>query len=496
MPPYIALVGCATVVATLLWAERRSVNYRSWGLLVPTIWLLIVASRPLGNWLGGSVESSYTFEDGSAVDRYVLTVLIVLAIGLVYRRAGRSRIALSPHLVLVALFAFLALSVSWSDYPFVSLKRWVRLFAAVPMAFVFVTEREPLTALGRVLRRVLYILIPFSLVLIKYFPQLGCLYSRWSGVLMWQGVTLTKNSLGQLCLMTILAIAWLALRRRGQSGVSTPGRLVASDGFVLCLAVYLMVGAPSGAYSATSFAVSAIVVTAIIAVYRFRPAAKRLAMALCVGAVLGWLGMLSAQSFLAEAATLLGRDETLTGRTDIWALALSDARAHPILGSGFGGYFGTSNTFTTTYGNTGHNGVLDVYVETGIVGVAMLLAFLCAAFSSIRLALVEQFDLGAIALATLLANILSNFTESLFLKSSSYAWGMLVLLSVLSASRYWSMRTDAKEAVVDGVQRPKHESRRPARLSGSRRWRVQPQQPEFGQGREKTKTAREIGTRR
>ena len=168
MPPYIALVGCATVVATLLWAERRSVNYRSWGLLVPTIWLLIVASRPLGNWLGESVESSYTFEDGSAVDRYVLTVLIVLAIGLVYRRPGaHARIAVSPHLVLVALFAFLALSVSWSDYPFVSLKRWVRLFAAVPMAFVFVTERKPLTALGRVLRRVSYILIPFSLVLIK-----------------------------------------------------------------------------------------------------------------------------------------------------------------------------------------------------------------------------------------------------------------------------------------------------------------------------------------
>jgi O-antigen ligase len=441
MPPFLALSGCVVVVFILLRVERRCETYSSWRLLLPTAWLLIVASRPLGTWFLSASSSASSFEEGSGIDRLVLTALICLALVLLFRRIGGVRLHLLQHFPLFLLYGFLALSILWSDYPFVSLKRWIRLFGAVPIAFLVANEKDPETALVKVVRRIGYVLIPLSLVLIKYYPRLGCGYSRWSGVLMWHGVTLTKNALGHLCLMTILGLVWANVRRLKSADSLIPKDLLVADSFVVLVALYLMIGTPSGAYSATSVAVLAVVIGAMVMLFKFKRSARGLASLLCAGAVAGWLAMTFAQSFLAETSMLLGRDETLTGRTDIWAMALSDASAHPILGSGFGGYFNTDNDFTATFGNTGHNGILDTYVETGVLGVLILVGFLCWGFAAIRKAIGECFQFGVLALTVLLMNLLSNFTESLFLKSSSYLWTMLLLISIMAASAFWRATT-------------------------------------------------------
>ena len=62
---------------------------------------------------------------------------------------------------------------------------------------------------------------------------------------MWNGVALTKNALGQLCLMTVISLVW-ATAMRWSNGQPIPRKLLLADGFVVLLAVYLMVGAPSG----------------------------------------------------------------------------------------------------------------------------------------------------------------------------------------------------------------------------------------------------------
>jgi len=64
---------------------------------------------------------------------------------------------------------------------------------------VIVSEVNPRQSLASLLRRCAYVLIPFSVVLIKYYPALGRQYGRWSGIEMWIGVTNQKNSLGILC---------------------------------------------------------------------------------------------------------------------------------------------------------------------------------------------------------------------------------------------------------------------------------------------------------
>lgn len=134
MPPFLALSACLVVVLVLLWVEHRCEAYSSWVLLLPTTWFLIVASRPLSNWFMPTGSPAISFEEGSAPDRLVLSGLIGLALVLLFRR-GRSRnLDLASHWSLFLLLGFVALSVFWSDSVFVSLKRWVRLFGAVPIS--------------------------------------------------------------------------------------------------------------------------------------------------------------------------------------------------------------------------------------------------------------------------------------------------------------------------------------------------------------------------
>ena len=74
------------------------------------------------------------------------------------------------------------LSTLWSDITPIAIRRWVREVIVLVMALVIMSEANPRQALESVLRRSAYILIPFSLMLIKYYPALGVEYARWSGV--------------------------------------------------------------------------------------------------------------------------------------------------------------------------------------------------------------------------------------------------------------------------------------------------------------------------
>jgi O-antigen ligase len=334
------------------------------------------------------------------------------------------------------LFLYLGVSLLWSPYPFISFKRWVRLVSAIVVAMVILTEGSPLEAFERILRRCAYVLIPLSLILINYYPHLGRGYGRWSGTLMWNGVALTKNALGQLCLMSSFTIVWAYLRDRRKENAKRNGTVMLTDGLILALAVYLIIGTPSGSYSATSIATLVLVTSFLFVLYKNESRAGGVARLVVWGMVFGWVAMISMESFVEITTSLLGREATLTGRTELWTMALEDAWQKPILGTGFGGYFNTGNEFTRTFGNTGHNGLLDVFVETGIVGILLLVVFLWSFYKKARAELDENFVSGVFAIGILVISILTNYTESIFLKSSSYIWNVTVFLSVISPEKY------------------------------------------------------------
>ena len=77
------------------------------------------------------------------------------------------------------------------------------------MALVLLTEVNPYEALGSVLRRMSYLLIPLSLLFMRFYPELGRAYHM--GQPMFTGVATHKNTLGQICLVTGIYFCWEVL---------------------------------------------------------------------------------------------------------------------------------------------------------------------------------------------------------------------------------------------------------------------------------------------
>src|SRR5438874_638568 len=69
------------------WLIKRDVAQRpglSAGVWIPTIWLGILASRPVSSWIGGGGSGDSL--DGSPVDRLFFSIMIVLAIRTLAKR--------------------------------------------------------------------------------------------------------------------------------------------------------------------------------------------------------------------------------------------------------------------------------------------------------------------------------------------------------------------------------------------------------------------------
>ena len=125
---------------------------------------------------------------------------------------------------LFLLLAYYAFSIVWSDYPFVSFKRYIKFIGVLVMILVILTDADPVPAFRAVLRRCGYVVLSLSYILIKYFPSVAVGYDNWTGARYVVGITNTKNMLGQLCLVFGLCFLWDIISRRSERS-AWPDRL-------------------------------------------------------------------------------------------------------------------------------------------------------------------------------------------------------------------------------------------------------------------------------
>ena len=71
--------------------------------------------------------------------------------------------------------------MAWSEEPFVASKRWLKDFGNVVMVLVLLTEKNPLDAVRAVFVRCAYLLVPLSVLFVKYYVWLGKVYSSATG---------------------------------------------------------------------------------------------------------------------------------------------------------------------------------------------------------------------------------------------------------------------------------------------------------------------------
>ena len=150
----------------------------------------------------------------------------------------------------------------------------------------------------------------------------------------------------------------------------------------------------------------------------------------------------------------VGREPTLTGRTDLWSTLLTFT-ASPMFGTGFESFW-LGPRLEKIWGlqwwhpNEAHNGYLETYLNLGWVGVWLLAFVIIVGYRRIHDMVRYDPAGGQLRLAFFVVAIAYNLTESAF-RSLHPVW-LAFLLAVIAVARPQPRAaTDGREAATENV---------------------------------------------
>lgn len=431
MPPFIASLICGIGIAGLFFLDRGEKTGVSKALLIPAAWMLLNTTHPLSFWLGMSdQQGSYTTEayvEGNPFDRNVFLVLQLAALIVLFRKSAKVGAILRKNPLILVYFSFCLASVLWSDFPFVTFKRWIKALGDVEMVLVILVESDPFAALTRILTRMGFFLFPLSILFIRFYPQIGRRPTNsWTQEPV--GVTQQKNELGIMCMIYGVFFLWMLLsvyRERKRPG---RWRHMLAYGTIIAISAYLLSQCNSTT-SIVGFASSA----GVLWLASRRPVRP----ALVHFAVLAVLGLAVIALFFNPGGGLvqsLGKDPGLTGRKDIWALVLG-LHTNPLIGTGFETFWLGSrlnfmlNALVNLPINEAHNGWIEVYLNLGWAGLCFIAFLILTGYKRIISHIRQDPEKGCLFLGFLLCALFYSFSEAGF-RFGTVSWFFLLLVII------------------------------------------------------------------
>lgn len=453
MNPTIATCIFGVGVLGLFWLNKEKESRPSGGLWLAVVWLFFCSSRSVEQWLG--YQGADSPMEGSPLDRAVYFVLILIGLAILLRRKGVVKIIRANSPVIIA-FLYCAVSILWSDYPDIAFKRWVKALGDFVIVLVVLSDRDRVSAIKELLTRTGFMLIPFSILFIKYYPFLGRAYSRYEGAVSYNGVALTKNELGMICLIFGLSALWRILEEFQARLRVRPHRIrpLIAQGAILLMVLFLF----RLVNSMTSLWCFLLGATILVSTH-FRRISRRPAIVhwLAGPGILVPFAMLFLNLGSEIAHNVTGRDvTTLTDRTEVWAECLKLAGS-PFFGTGFESFWLGSrlNAMWQVFWwhpNEAHNGYLEVFLNLGWIGIILLALVIVTGYRTVIARVRENAPACGLMLAYFLTAIVYNFTEAAFFRMMTPIW-VCFLLAVTRVPFPESNRVEARRGKSASRQR-------------------------------------------
>jgi exopolysaccharide production protein ExoQ len=414
LPPTLALFLAVAFIVFLFRRDIREKPDVSGALWLPLLWLVSSCSRPFSGWLnifGLPVSGPASPDEGSPLDALFIFALIIAGFCVLMKRQVRLSEFVSNNGWIIAFFLYCFISIAWSDFPFIAFKRWIKIFGHPIMALIVLTEPDPKEALIRLMKRCAYVVVPVSILWIRYYPKLGRSTSEWGGVTN-RGIAIDKNMLGAGLLVLGFFFFWHLLQTwRTERNTQRRNELWLIAGFSLGILWLLRV-----AHSATS-SLSLFVAVLMVVFVGIRSINKNFIGTYMLAALVLLATAQVAFGISGGVGEALGRGSSMSGRTILWAHLL-ELHTNPILGTGFDSFWTgerpkqvqLKNNFSIMV-NEAHNGYLETYLNLGLIGVFLLIGLLVATFWKIRHSLFRNFEWGRYRLGFLAAIVLYNWTE-------------------------------------------------------------------------------------
>lgn len=348
---------------------------------------------------------------------YIITWFLLLA------RWKRLISVFSQNKLIWILMGVICFSYFWSVNPEQTLR--FSLYALGTTSFglylaIRYTLRQQLSLFGWTYG----LLLVLSILLAVAIPQYGIMGGVHEGAL--RGVFTHKNQYG----------AFMAL-----GGVVFFLNAVRGEKYSWIYWGLLVLGCASMVMSQSTTALATFLVMVILCIiYRiFRWRYEVMLSAVLAVTIIGlialiWVaGYIGADSFFSS----VGKDATLSGRTDIWRYVWDQIQLRPLFGYGlaafWNGYEGPSGyvqlamRIAVIYA---HNGFLDIWLSIGLVGLSVFLAgFVITSKQSLALLRKSNTPEGFWPLLFLTYILLSNLTEGTITTMNNSFWAMYVAVS-------------------------------------------------------------------
>lgn len=442
MPPSIAAIIFVIGIAGLFYCNRDKKVRVSKALWIPTLWLFFCLSRPVSQWLGMSAPPSdmaSVYVEGSPVDRAVYITLEILALIVVIKRERRVAPILHRNWALGLFFSYAALSMAWSDFPFVTFKHWTKGVGDVMMVLIVLTEPNVPNAIKRLYTRLGFVLVPLSVLFIKYYPALGRFLN-----LSWEmepvGVATQKNGLGELCNYLGLALLWCFRNAYNDREDPNRRRRLLALGAVLAMIVWLLWMCNSMTSICGLTMASTVMLLSTRPNFRRRPALVHLLMVVLVSGTIYALFFQSSGDLIQS----LGRNPTLTGRTDIWHFVLSIPNSR-LVGAGYESFWlGTRlkmgwDAFPNFHLQEAHNGYVELFLNLGWIGVILLVGLITTGYANTIAAYRRNPEINSFRMAFLLAAVINGLTEAAF-RMMGPPW-IALLMATVGAPAHFALKS-------------------------------------------------------
>lgn len=335
----------------------------------------------------------------------------------------------------LALPVLAILSALWSQDPAITLRKSAFLFLTTAFGIYF-ARRFTMERQMQLICAAGGIAATLSILFALLLPAYGIDHDVHQGV--WVGIFTQKN----VCAREMLFLLASVLPFEPETKAWRLARRVV---LVTIIAVVI------GTQSKTALLIMAIVCATFPALHVVRRVDRGLLLAgiLAILAMAG-TGVIFAASAMPRLIALLGRDSTMSGRTDIWKAVLQAIFKHPLLGYGFAAFWlslrGESANIILALRwavPAAHNGFLDIWLQTGAVGLFLFLGgFLLAARNAIKGLRHPSYAHAAWPFAILLLTLVYNLDESSLLQPNDFLWVLYVTTLVNLASAFRVRGTD------------------------------------------------------
>jgi exopolysaccharide production protein ExoQ len=406
----------------------------TWGLLLLLLYFALDGVSPFVNEPTATRAVATGSAGGVLVDRVSKLLIFVACMAFALQRHASVR-RLSMQTKLITIFPLLALLLApISQLPTRTISSGGLLLAAVLLLYYIMSRYsldqvlEMMLALGTV---TMAASIAFALALPQYgLDQMGGHSNAWKGIFS------AKNYLGNLALFFLT----MAVSYRGRTPFL---RSVRVSQIIFCLTAIAF------SRAATAYLLTAIYMVCLLTLRTLHRFSKKDYFVVCLLLLMTFSAalvvMLAWPGFLFD---LLGKDMTLTGRTGIWSAVLDSIVKRPLLGYGYQAFWlgleGESYRVILAVSwvlAQAQNGFLDIMLENGVAGLAIVLLVFGFAFRDAVVCLLRSRDSAQLRavewyLIIVILTLIYNLDES-FLFDPKHLGSMVFLLACIGLKIEW-----------------------------------------------------------